>query len=183
MSTPLSTVPPAPQLNIVSSVDVAAILRDSTTVGHIGVMDNSPASKNKGTADLQTVCCQGQVLNWLVYSRDASKRPDGTWPASARIANILFLNEDGTVRNEKVFRELKVYGGPDAMRSQWTPVYYYWAGILRPDIEPGVYRYRLIIQCDTDVVGQPKAYQFDGPSLEVVLPTNPIITRMVRPGG
>lgn len=158
----------ATQLNIVTVIDVAGAVRTDTLENNAALVDNSGSSTNKGTSNLRTYCQQGQALNWLIYCMDQQKRPDGTWPPFARISNIVFLHDDGTARSNQLCINLKVYGGPDAMRSPWTPVYYYWAGMLRPELEPGVYKYRLIIECDTEDPDKKKYFELDGPSLEVV---------------
>lgn len=156
------------QLNIVTSIDVAGATYTGRLDGKVGLMDNSAKSTGKGTTALKTVCKQGQILNWLIYARDMQQRPDNSWPPSARIVNIVFLNSDGTVRETQTCNPLRVFGGPEKIRSPSTPVYYYWAGEIKPDIKPGIYHYRLVIQCDTPYPGTPKFFNLDGPSLEIL---------------
>ncbi|WP_445219626.1 hypothetical protein ACKWRH_05420 [Bradyrhizobium sp. Pa8] len=159
---------PATQLNITSVVDVAGTLRTGSVTGNTGLMDNGGESSGKGTNTLRTVCRQGQVLNWLVYCIDMEKRSDGSWPLSARIVNIVFLQPDGTPQYRKICNDLKIYGGPDKVRSPWTPSYYYWAGAVGADLEPGLYPYRVVLECDTIDRSRKCYFNLDGPILEVV---------------
>ncbi len=156
------------QLNIVTVVDVARVLCTGGLNGCVGMMDNSPDSLYKGDSRLQTVCRQGQTLNWLLYCMDTCKRPDGRWPPLARIANIVFIEEDGTPCSAKICSDLKVYGAPDKMRTPLTPVYYYWAGTVMPELKPGNYRYRLILECDTFDPDRKALFNLDSPALQVV---------------
>ena len=157
------------QLNIVTTVDVANILATQSVEGRAYLMDNSPYSTGKGTPRLQTICKQGQVLNWLIYCLDMEKRPDGTWPPMARIVNIVFLDGDGeAVLGTQVCSELKIYGGPDAVRSPYTPSYYYWAGMVQPELSPGIYKYRLVLEFDDDAGGLKHYHQLSMPSLRVL---------------
>lgn len=157
------------QINIVTTVDVAGVLREGSSEGRTFLMDNSPDSLGKGTAQLETVCRQGQVLNWLVYCMDMTKRPDGKWPPFAKIVNIVFLDTTGTsVLGLKVCADLKIYGGPDAIRHRYTPSYYYWAGAVLPHLTPGLYRYRLVVECQTGHDGDTRLFQIDGPALRVL---------------
>ncbi len=158
------------QINIVTSIDVRNTLATKSIDGRAFLMDNSPDSLNKGTAALTTVCKQGQVLNWLVYCVDTQKTPEGTWPPTARIVNIAFISNDGeNVQGIKVCGDLKVYGGPDKIRSPYTPsYYYYWAGMVLPEITPGLYRYRLVLEFDTGKDGVKAYYQISTPRLRVV---------------
>jgi hypothetical protein len=160
------------QLNIVTTVDVANTLAAQSIEGRAFLMDNSPYSPGKGTPHLQTICKQGQVLNWLIYCLDMEKRLDGTWPPMARIVNIVFLDDDGDdVLGPHVCAELKVYGGPDAIRSPYTPSYYYWAGMIQPDLPPGIYKYRLVLEFDAENGGMKHYFQLSLSSLHV-LPFN-----------
>lgn len=157
------------QLNIVTLVDVAGTLATETMVGHAWMMDNSSDSPGKGTDALETVCRAGQVLNWLVYCMDTAKRPDGTWPPFAKIVNIVFLGDDrSSVFGTKVCADLKVYGGPDAIRHRYTPSYYYWAGAVMPNLMPGLYQYRLVMEVETGKPGETRHHTMDGPSLRVL---------------
>lgn len=155
------------QLNIVSFVDVMKAAANRSSVGATYMMDNNPNSLNRGTPNLQTVCKQGQVLNWIIYAMDMDRRPDGTWPPSVRINNIVFLDDAGVnVSIARVVDELKILGGPDKIRSPYTPVYYYWAGIVQNDLPPGVYRYRFVLELDLD--NNKTVYvNMDGQSLKV----------------
>ncbi|MDQ6616919.1 MAG: hypothetical protein M3083_19765 [Actinomycetota bacterium] len=117
------------------------------------MMDNSVGGVGQGTAHLQTVCKQGQALNWLVYPMEMDKRPDGTWPPMPRITNIVFLDNEGSDRNvspTKVCPQPKIYGGPDLIRSPYTPVYYYWAGRVVSQLKPGIYHYRLVFELERE---------------------------------
>lgn len=156
------------QLNIVTLIDVARTLQIGNLEGCTALMDNSPNSLHKGTAKLQTACRQGQTLNWLVYCMDMHERPDGTWPPLARIANIVFVNAEGIADSSKICADLKVYGAPDSVRSSFVPVYYYWAGTVMPDLKPGLYEYRLVIECETGYLNQKSYFDLNGPALNVV---------------
>lgn len=157
------------QLNIVTVVDVANTLATQSIEGRAFLMDNSPHSPGKGIIQLQTICKQGQALNWLIYCMNTDKRPDGTWPPMARIVNIVFLDSDGKgVLGTQACSELKIYGGPHEIRNPYTPSYSYWAGMVRPDLPPGIYKYRLVLEYDaTD--GEAKHYfEISTPSLRVL---------------
>lgn len=156
------------QLNILTRIDVAGATRSGGLDGHAALIDNSGDSTGEGTAQLRTVCRQGQVLNWLVYCADMNRRLNGSWPPFARISNIVMLQADGAVQNTQVCTNLKVYGSVDKVRSPLVPVYSYWAGIVRPDLPPGVYPYRLIIECSTEDANKKQYFNLDGPSLEVL---------------
>lgn len=161
------------QLNIVTIVDVAKILRNDSAEGCVYMMDNNVNSQGQGTSNLQTVCKGGQTLNWIIYAMDSNQLPDGSWPASVRINNLVFVENDRTeTETLRVCDELKIYGGPDRINSRYTPVYYYWAGTVSPSIEGGIYNYRFVLQID--IPGQSKSlyYNFDTPSL-LVLPQVP----------
>ena len=55
------------------------------------------------------------------------------------------------------------------IRTQYDPVYYYWAGTVLPDLPPGVYKYRLVIELQAAKDGEPPVYlNLDTPSLQVV---------------
>ncbi|WP_375791427.1 hypothetical protein ACE102_47595 (plasmid) [Bradyrhizobium sp. vgs-9] len=136
-------------------------------------MDNGGDSAGKGTNTLRTVCRQGQVLNWLIYCTDMEKRPDGSWPLFARIVNIIFVLPDGTPQLRKICNDLKIYGGPDKIRSPWTPCYYYWAGSVDLELEPGLYPYRLVLEVDTFDRNRKSYFNLDGPALQVI-PLNAI---------
>jgi hypothetical protein len=157
------------QLNVVTVVDVLSSLASDTIVDNSWMMDNSPDSRGKGTNKIETVCRAGQVLNWLIYNMNTDKRDDGTWPPFAKIVNIVFLRDDReVVFGTKVCADLKVYGGPDAVRSRYTPSYYYWAGSVMPNLAPGLYAYRLVLELETDKPGEVRHYNLDGPSLRVI---------------
>lgn len=156
------------QLNILTRVDVAGATRSGDLDGHVALVDNSADSTDKGTSRLRTVCRQGQVLNWLMYCADMNRRPDGSWPLFSRISNIVLMQEGGEVQYSQVFTNLKIYGSVDKIRSPFTPVYYYWAGLVRPDLPPGIYPYRLVIECETADPSKKLYFNLDGPSLEVI---------------
>ncbi len=138
------------QLNIVTVVDVHKAIATGMLQDALYMMDNSVGGSGQGTGHLQTVCKQGQVINFIIYAMDSEKKPDGTWPPFAKINNIVFLDDDegdyDDVAEVKIMTEFKIYGGPDRMRSPYTPVYYYWAGTVLPDLPPGVYNYRFVLE-------------------------------------
>jgi hypothetical protein len=157
------------QINVVTLVNVRDALADDSIASNAWMMDNSPDSTGKGTDSLETVCRAGQVLNWLVYCMDTTKRPDGTWPPFAKIVNIVFLTADRQmVFGTKVCADLKVYGGPDAIRNRYTPSYYYWAGAVMPNLAPGLYPYRLVMELETGVSGEVRHFTIDGAALRVL---------------
>lgn len=157
------------QINVVTLVNVAGSLAADTIAGNAWMMDNSPDSTGKGTITLETVCRAGQVINWLVYCMDTAKRPDDTWPPFAKIVNIVFLADDRQmVYGTKVCADLKVYGGPDAIRNRYTPSYYYWAGAVMPNLGPGLYPYRLVLELETGKPGEVRHYSIDGAALRVL---------------
>lgn len=157
------------QLNLVTFVDVDKATRTKSLDGAVFMVDNSPSSNGQGTSRLQTVCKQGQVINWIIYSMDADKRPDGTWPPSVRINNIVFLDDAGNdVATTPVCPDLKVFGGPDKIRSAYTPVYYYWAGTIPVDLANGIYRYRFILDLETGIDNKSIYLNLDTPSLQVI---------------
>lgn len=156
------------QLNIVSFINVKKANDTQSLKNNIFITDNNIESIGRGTDSLQTRCKQGQTLNWIIYAMDSQKRPDGTWPPMAKINNIVFLDENGNdVELVKSCSELKIYGGPDKIRSNFTPVYYYWAGVLKTEIPPGIYKYRLIIELDTEIPGQKNYMNLDTLSLNI----------------
>ena len=142
------------QLNIVTIVDMVKVLETGTTADALWMMDNSVGGTGQGTPRLQTVCKQGQVLNWIIRPIDMERRVDGTWPPMPKISNIVFLDteldDDEDVAEFKVCTELKIYGMPDKIRSSYTPVYYYWAGTVLPTLPPGVYHYRLVLELEQE---------------------------------
>ena len=84
------------QINIVTTIDMSRALQTWSLADSAYLMDNSPTSTGKGTPHLETVCRQGQVLNWLLYFVDMKQQSDGTWPQFAQIVNIVFLNPGST---------------------------------------------------------------------------------------
>ncbi len=158
------------QLNVVTFVDVYKALKNDSFEGCAFLTDNSLHSLKEGTANLRTRCKQGQVINWIIYPLDMDQRLDKTWPSMPKISNIVFTNEQGdNISERKVCTEFKIYGAPDEMRTQYDPVYYYWAGTVIPDLAPGIYKYRLVIELEqVDSSEAPKYLNLDGPSLEVV---------------
>jgi hypothetical protein len=157
------------QLNIVTFVDVRGANASNKVYGNVHMMDNSTNSNGQGTQYLQTYCKPGQTLNWIIYAIDAERRPDGTWPPSVRINNLVFLEGDGKeVSGTRICSELKIFGGPDKMRSELTRVYYYWAGTVVETLPPGVYRYRLVLELETEKPGKKRYLNLDTPSLNIV---------------
>lgn len=161
------------QLNVVTLVDMEKAVRTGTLTGAIYMMDNSVGGEGQGTHSLETVCKQGQVINWIIRPIDMERRPDGTWPPMPKINSIVVLDtevgDEEDVAERKIFTELKIYGAPDRMRDPFTPVYYYWAGTLLPTAKPGTYRYRLIVELEQDGKKE-KVYlnTEDHPSLRVL---------------
>lgn len=168
------------QLNLVTFVDVAKADQNNSLEGAVHMMDNNINSTGQGTEKLQTVCKQGQVLNWIIYAMDSTKRADGTWPPSVRINNIVFKNEKGNdVATFKVCENLEIVGGPDKARfidtpngeKSYTPVYYYWAGVVVDDLPEGVYNYRFVLELDTKDPSYPSGKKYlnlETPSLKVL---------------
>ncbi|MGR9051200.1 MAG: hypothetical protein ACU84J_00985 [Gammaproteobacteria bacterium] len=161
------------QLNVVSVIDLHKAVETGTTQDTIYMMDNSVGGLGQGTGHLQTICKPGQVINWIIYPMEMEKRPDGTWPPMPKINNLVFLDDDEGDSQEfaegKVMIELKIYGGPDMMRSPYCPVYYYWAGAVLSEIPPGVYHYRFVLELEKEG-GKGKVYlnSAELPSLKVV---------------
>lgn len=123
------------QMNIVLFVDVKKILRTKSAKDSVWFYDNTGHSEGNGTTQLISNCKPGTVVNWLVYSLDMERKPDGTWPAVAEIWKIVFLDpESEETSRESPFEELKIYVGPDKIRSLYTSVYSYWSGNIRMDI-------------------------------------------------
>jgi hypothetical protein len=166
MPTPKHSLPP--QLNIAIVVDVNNTLQTGTLEGHAFLTDNSPDTVNKGGETLETVCVQGQMLNWLVFCLNMDKLPNGSWPPFARIVNIVFLDNNGDAEMESIMMGLQIYGGPDAVPRPGTASYYYWAGLLPSNITPGTYRYRLVMEVDTYQFQVKQYYQIPNLSLKVL---------------
>ncbi|MFG3054466.1 hypothetical protein ACGFZP_26385 [Kitasatospora sp. NPDC048239] len=142
------------QLNVVTLVNMERATADGALTDAMYMMDNSVGGTGQGTSHLETVCKQGQVLNWIIRPIDMEKRLDGTWPPMPKINNIVFLDteagDEEDVAERKIFTELKIYGMPDRMRSPFTPVYYYWAGTVLSTAKPGLYRYRLVVELEQE---------------------------------
>ncbi|NET03371.1 MAG: hypothetical protein F6K16_01260 [Symploca sp. SIO2B6] len=170
------------QLNVITVVDLHKAVANNTLDGALYMIDNSVGSTGRGTAHLQTVCKQGQVINWLIYAMDMELRTDKTTrpytrtlPPLPRINNIVFLDEqegdEEYVAESKVCTEFKIYGGPDKIYSQdpLTPLYFYWAGTVLSDLPPGVYKYRLILELEQESTKE-KVYlnTVEKPSLKVI---------------
>ncbi len=149
------------QLNVLTFIDVAAAAASYNLGAHSYMRDNAVGSENQGTTRLVTICKQGQVINWLIYALNTEyegvdREGNKIWPPWPKINNIVFLNEDGSeVAPHLVSTQFKVWGGPDKMRSPialppppLTSVWYYWAGMVIPDLDPGIYRYRFVIELD-----------------------------------
>lgn len=158
-----------PQLNIVTFVDVRRANVTGSLYGNVHMSDNHTRSRRRGSASLQTVCSPGQTLNWIIYPIDAQRRPNGTWPPSVRINNLVFLGGDRkNVSDIRICTDLQIFGGPDEMRSPVTPVYYYWAGTVVSSLAPGVYPYRFVLELDTEDPRRRRYMNLDTPSLQVV---------------
>lgn len=156
------------QLNIVTTIDVAGILEGRPVDECVWMSDNSTESSGKGTAALETGCHPGQVLNWLMYSLDVEQRPDGSYPPIARILNIVFLDGDTEMPfPSTAAHALKVYGAPDRIRSPYTPVYAYWAGMVPLNIAAEVSRYRMIIEIPGEAGGRPTYIEVSNPALRI----------------
>lgn len=161
------------QLNIVTLVDMARAAETGSLDEALYMMDNSVGSVGRGTGHLETVCKQGQVVNWIIRPLDMQRRLDGTWPPMPKINNIVVLDteagDEEDVAEQKLFTELKIYGMPDKFRAPQTPSYYYWAGTVLSTAKPGVYSYRLVLELEQDH-HQEKLYLNTGrhPSLRVV---------------
>ncbi|MFD0415042.1 hypothetical protein [Streptomyces sp. NPDC127108] len=142
------------QLNIVTLINMERATETQSLNDAMYMMDNSIGGPGQGTNRLETVCKQGQVLNWIVRPIDMDKRIDGTWPPMPKINSIVFLDtetgDEEDVAERKIFTELKIYGAPDRMRDKFTPVYYYWAGTVLSTAKPGLYRYRLILELEQE---------------------------------
>ncbi|MFI6504519.1 hypothetical protein [Nonomuraea typhae] len=142
------------QLNIVTLVDMEKATENRSLDGALYMVDNSVGGEGQGTESLETVCKQGQVLNWIIRPIDMERRRDGTWPPMPKINNIVFLDteagDEEDVAEKKVCIELKIYGAPDRMRDPLTPVYYYWAGTVLSTLRPGTYRYRLVVELEQE---------------------------------
>jgi hypothetical protein len=136
------------QLNVVVTVDVARALSRGSLEDAVWLIDNGVGSGGIGTGHLHTACRPGQAVNWIVRPVDAARRPDGSWPPSVRICAIVFLDDEDDAADGKVCEDFAIYGMPDKMRVPATPVYQYWAGAVVPDLVPGTYRYRLILELD-----------------------------------
>ncbi|MFE7525102.1 hypothetical protein ACFU7Y_05210 [Kitasatospora sp. NPDC057542] len=161
------------QLNIVTLVNMERATANRSLGDAMYMMDNSVGGSGQGTRQLETVCKQGQVLNWIIRPIDMERRLDGTWPPMPKINNIVILDtelgDEEDVAERKLFTELKIYGMPDRMRSPLTPVYYYWAGTVLSTAKPGLYRYRLVIELEQEGTKE-KLYlnTVDHPALRVI---------------
>ncbi|MCP2338447.1 hypothetical protein [Actinomadura rupiterrae] len=142
------------QLNVVTLVDMERAAATNSLDGCLFMMDNSIGGVGQGSDRLETVCKQGQVINWIIRPIDMHKRPDGTWPPMPKINNLVFLDiekgDEEDVAERRIMTELKVYGGPDRMRDQYTAVYYYWAGAVMSTASPGVYHYRFVLELEKE---------------------------------
>jgi hypothetical protein len=159
------------QLNIVTMIDYKFAAYYKSLEGAVYLTDNSFTSKNKGTPALQTVCTQGQVLNWLMFPINMDEMQDPlVYNPTARINNIVFLHENGEVYQQKICENLQPYGSLEKGRPfLQPPVFYYWAGSVKADLPPGNYRYRLIFEVDDFYSPAIKYYlNLDTPSLKVV---------------
>lgn len=156
------------QMNIVVFVDVRKVLRTKSGADAVWLYDNTGTDEGNGTTRLASLCKPGTVVNWLVYSLDMERRVDGTWPPMAQIRNIVFLDADGgNASRVSPFEELKIFGGPDKVRSMYTPAYSYWSGNVRMDIGEGRCPYRLVIGVDDAKSGTTFNFDVDGASLQI----------------
>ncbi|GHH86978.1 hypothetical protein GCM10018793_60950 [Streptomyces sulfonofaciens] len=161
------------QLNIVTLVNMERATATGSLNDAMFMMDNSVGGTGQGTRQLETVCKQGQVINWIIRPIDMERRIDGTWPPMPKINNIVVLDtetgDEEDVAERKLFTELKIYGMPDRMRSPYTPVYYYWAGTVLSTARPGVYKYRLVVELEREN-SKDKLYlnTIDHPSIRVL---------------
>lgn len=157
------------QMNIALFADVKKILRTGSTKDAVWLFDNAGSSKGNGSMELASWCKQGTVVNWLVYALDMERRVDGTWPPVPTIKNIVFLDADsGNAAQATPFNELKIFGGPDNIRSINTPAYNYWAGNVSMDIAEGNYPYRLVIGIEDKETGILRCYNVERASLQIV---------------
>ncbi|MBO2458501.1 hypothetical protein [Actinomadura violacea] len=142
------------QLNVVTLVDMERAAETGSLDGALYMMDNSVGGIGQGTDHLETVCKQGQVINWIIRPVAMHKRPDGTWPPMPKINNLVFLDtergDEEDVAERRIMTELKIYGMPDLMRSPYTSIYYYWAGAVLSTAPPGQYRYRFVLELEQD---------------------------------
>ncbi|OON80068.1 hypothetical protein [Streptomyces tsukubensis] len=161
------------QLNIVTLMNMERAVENHSLRNAMFMMDNSVGGTGQGTHQLETVCKQGQVLNWIIRPIDMERRLDGTWPPMPKINSIVFLDteagDEEDVAEKKICTELKIYGMPDRMRSPYTPVYYYWAGTVLSTAKPGVYRYRFVLELEQEH-SKEKLYlnTVDHPSIRVL---------------
>ncbi|GGQ25506.1 hypothetical protein BKA00_002459 [Actinomadura coerulea] len=142
------------QLNVVTLVNMERAAQTGSLDDALYMMDNSVGGVGQGTDHLETICKQGQVINWIIRPIEMHKRPDGTWPPMPKINNLVFLDtergDEEDVAERRIMTELKIYGMPDLMRSPYTPIYYYWAGAVLSTARPGLYRYRLVLELEQD---------------------------------
>lgn len=157
------------QMNIALFVDVKKLLLTGSVQNAVWLFDNTGNSSGNGTAQLSSSCKLGTVVNWLVYALDMERRADGSWPSVPRISNIVFLDASkAETACTTPFEELKIYGGPDCVRSQYTPSYSYWSGNVRMDQTEGNYPYRLIIEIEDKETGYIHCFNVDGMSLNII---------------
>lgn len=124
------------QINISIQVDAVGALRAGTLSGFVAMRDNSrlPWTTGQGTSWLSTACPGGTVLNWFVYPVDVQ--------APVSLNAVRFLGPGHPCA------KLRVYGFPvSSPKGVETPIAYpYWAGIVQPDLVPGLYYYQLTLQ-------------------------------------
>lgn len=156
------------QMNIAVFVDVRKALMTRSLKTSVYAVDNSGHSIGNGTPELRSFCRQGTVLNWVIYGLDMERRPDGSWPTMPAICNLVFEEgESGDVSASPVCDDLRIYGGPDKSRSEYTPAYSYWAGCVRMDLPPGIYHYNLVIEMRDELAGRTVCMNAEGLSLQV----------------
>lgn len=138
------------QVNVIAVVDVAAALATGSLDKALFFVDNSVTrdgepSPGRGTLALETQCNEGMVINWIVYS----VAPYGV-PVPVSIHKIEF--------KDPVLFKLQEYGGVEVAVSPdyipgVTPTYSYWAGLVRPGVEPKLYHYRIEFSLGQTVLG------------------------------
>lgn len=140
------------QINISIMVDVVGALRAGTLAGYVNLRDNSrlPCTAGQGTSWLSTACPGGTVLNWFVYPVDVQA------PVSLQAVTFLAPGEPCA--------KLRIYGYPVSQPEgvETAIAYPYWAGIVRPDLLPGIYYYQLDLQLATRSMTLPQL-----PSIQV----------------
>ncbi|MEU8386271.1 hypothetical protein, partial [Streptosporangium sp. NPDC048865] len=73
------------QLNVVTLVDMERAAATKSLEGCLYMMDNSVGGVGQGSDHLETICKQGQVINWIIRPIDMHRGADGTWPPMPKI--------------------------------------------------------------------------------------------------